>query len=115
MANTAADTDGDDSGVYGIVSGFTHLEDNTSKNVSSVTIKTNAIGTKDSFTGSPDSEGISQLPAENAQEVVNVMVKAGVQGILNFSPAVLQVPEEVTVNNVDLALELENLNYFIKK
>ena len=42
MANTAANPAGDDSGVYGIVSGFTHLEDNTSKNVSSVTIKTNA-------------------------------------------------------------------------
>jgi len=28
---------------------------------------------------------------------------------------VLEVPQEVTVNNVDLALELENLNYFIRK
>ncbi|NWJ43965.1 DUF4815 domain-containing protein, partial [Marine Group I thaumarchaeote] len=44
MANTAADDDlsGGISGIVGIVSGFTHLEDNTSKNVSSVTIKTDA-------------------------------------------------------------------------
>ena len=42
MANTAANPLATDSGVYGIVSAITHLEGNTSKNVSSVTIKTNA-------------------------------------------------------------------------
>ncbi|MGB0991416.1 MAG: redox-sensing transcriptional repressor Rex [Akkermansiaceae bacterium] len=55
------------------------------------------------------------VPAEFAQEAVNVLVKAGIQGVLNFSPVVLKVPESVTVNNVDLALELENLNYFVRK
>jgi redox-sensing transcriptional repressor len=35
-------------------------------------------------------------------------------GILNFSPTLLQVPDGVVVNNVDLALELENLSYFIR-
>jgi redox-sensing transcriptional repressor len=54
------------------------------------------------------------VPAEFAQEVANDLVAAGVQGILNFSPIVLQVPAEVVVNNVDLALELENLSYFIR-
>ena len=48
-----------------------------------------------------------------AQEVANELVEAGVQGILNFSPTLLEVPEPVTVNNVDLALELENLSYFV--
>ena len=41
MANSNS-TNSANSGISGIVSGFTHLEDNTSKNVSSVTIKTNA-------------------------------------------------------------------------
>jgi len=54
------------------------------------------------------------VPVEYAQEVTNSLVLAGVQGILNFSPIVLQVPAEVVVNNVDLALELENLSYFIR-
>jgi redox-sensing transcriptional repressor len=54
------------------------------------------------------------VPVEYAQEVTNNLVLAGVQGILNFSPIVLQVPAEVVVNNVDLALELENLSYFIR-
>ncbi|GHC41514.1 redox-sensing transcriptional repressor Rex [Roseibacillus persicicus] len=55
------------------------------------------------------------VPAEKAQEVANDLVLSGVQGILNFSPTVLQVPEKVTVNNVDLALELENLSFFIDR
>ena len=54
------------------------------------------------------------VPAGFAQAVVNRLVGAGIQGILNFSPVVLEVPSEVTVNNVDLALELEHLGYFIR-
>jgi redox-sensing transcriptional repressor len=54
------------------------------------------------------------VPVGSAQEVVNRLVSAGIQGILNFSPIMLEVPAEVTVNNVDLALELEHLGYFIR-
>ena len=42
MCNVASDVNANNSGVYGIVSAVTHLEGNTSKNVSSVTIKTDA-------------------------------------------------------------------------
>lgn len=54
------------------------------------------------------------VPAAQAQSVANRLVTAGVQGILNFSPAVLEVPKDVVVNSVDLASELENLSYFIR-
>jgi len=57
---------------------------------------------------------ILTVPAQHAQEVVNEMVVAGIQAILNFSPVVLEVPKNVIVNNVDLAMELENLSYFIR-
>lgn len=53
------------------------------------------------------------VPAQYGQEVANVLVDAGVQGILNFSPTILQVPEQVVVTRVDLAMELESLSYFI--
>ncbi len=55
------------------------------------------------------------VPAAQAQEVSNELVDAGVQGILSFSPTVLQVPDSVTVNSVDLALELEQVSFFVKK
>ena len=56
----------------------------------------------------------SSSSASAAQGVVNVLVAAGVQAILNFAPTVLDVPDGVWVNNVDLAVELENLSYFIR-
>lgn len=57
---------------------------------------------------------ILTVPAEVAQEVTNELVAAGITGILNFAPIVLHVPEEVMVNTVNLAIELENLSYFIQ-
>ncbi len=57
---------------------------------------------------------ILAVPAAAAQEVANLLVQSGIVGVLNFSPIVLSVPEEVMVNNVNLAIELENLSYFIQ-
>jgi len=57
---------------------------------------------------------ILTVPADTAQEVANHLVRAGITGILNFSPIVLSVPEKLMVNNVNLAIELENLSYFIQ-
>jgi redox-sensing transcriptional repressor len=57
---------------------------------------------------------ILSVPAVAAQTVANQLIEAGVMGILNFSPIVLDVPEDVMVNNVNLAIELENLSYFIQ-
>ena len=56
---------------------------------------------------------ILAVPGVAAQEVTNHLVDAGIQAILNFSPLILQVPPHVVVNNVNLAIELENLTYFI--
>lgn len=57
---------------------------------------------------------ILAVPATAAQGAANELVAAGIQGILNFSPTVLQVPDGVVSSNVDLAIELENLSYFIR-
>ena len=58
---------------------------------------------------------ILTVPAAVAQEVTNLLVECGIMGILNFSPILLHVPEDVMVNNVNLAIELENLSYFIQE
>lgn len=57
---------------------------------------------------------ILTVPGIVAQEVANELVAGGVLAILNFAPIILQVPDNVVVNNVDLAIELENLSYFIQ-
>lgn len=58
---------------------------------------------------------IVSVPASAAQEVTNALVQRGITGILNFAPLVLDVPEQVVVNNVNLAIELENLSYFVQR
>lgn len=74
-----------------------------------------ALGTMEEFIKENQVKmAILTVPASSAQEVANVLIKAGVQAILNFSPTVLDVPEDVVVNSVDLAVELENLSYFIR-
>jgi len=56
--------------------------------------------------------GVIATPAVGAQEVADQLVAAGITSILNFAPAVLSVPEGVSVRKVDLALELQILSFY---
>ena len=56
--------------------------------------------------------GIIATPAASAQEVADRLVEAGVASILNFAPAVLSVPEGVTLRKVDLSIELQILSFY---
>jgi len=51
------------------------------------------------------------VPSENAQAVVDRVTRAGIKAILNFAPTQLQVPSDVTVKTVNMAMELESLSY----
>ena len=51
------------------------------------------------------------VPADNAQDVADELVAAGVRGILNFAPVSITVPQEVALNAVDLAVQLEQLSF----
>jgi redox-sensing transcriptional repressor len=57
--------------------------------------------------------GIITVPAQNAQEVADELIEAGIECILNFAPTTLNVPENVKVKDVDLSRELEILSYFL--
>ena len=56
--------------------------------------------------------GVICTPAGAAQEVADRMVAAGIRSILNFAPAVLTVPDQVSVRKVDLSIELQILAYY---
>jgi len=51
------------------------------------------------------------IPAEGVQPTVDRLVKAGFKAILNFAPAQIQAPADVTIRTVNMALELEGLSY----
>ncbi|MDP9222855.1 MAG: redox-sensing transcriptional repressor Rex [Actinomycetota bacterium] len=56
--------------------------------------------------------GIIAVPTLAAQEVAERLVDAGVKSILNFAPAVVKVPPNVTVRKVDLSIELQILSFY---
>jgi redox-sensing transcriptional repressor len=56
--------------------------------------------------------GIIATPAHAAQDVAERLVEAGVQSVLNFAPAVLSVPADVSLRKVDLAVELQILSFY---
>jgi redox-sensing transcriptional repressor len=51
------------------------------------------------------------VPSEGAQTVLDRVVKAGLKAVLNFAPAQLHAPTDVTVKTVNMAMELEGLSF----
>ena len=57
--------------------------------------------------------GMLAVPAAAAQGVADVLVAAGVSGVLNFAPVTLSLPPGVSLVGVDLATELERLSFSV--
>lgn len=53
------------------------------------------------------------VPAATAQEVTDMLVKAGVKAILNYAPISLTVPDEVRVQHIDPATHLQRMTYYL--
>jgi redox-sensing transcriptional repressor len=54
---------------------------------------------------------MSETIAARSIRVADMMVGAGIRGILNFAPVRIQVDPEVAVSSVDLAVQLEQLSF----
>ncbi|WP_085520874.1 redox-sensing transcriptional repressor Rex [Tuberibacillus sp. Marseille-P3662] len=57
---------------------------------------------------------ILTVPAAAAQKVADQLVAVGINGILNFTPVRLSVPDHIRVHHIDLAVELQSIIYFLK-
>jgi redox-sensing transcriptional repressor len=55
------------------------------------------------------------VPANSAQQVVDLVVAAGIKAVLNFSPGALQVPPDVKLKSVDLTVSLESLSFYLAR
>jgi redox-sensing transcriptional repressor len=56
---------------------------------------------------------IIAVPEQAAQDVADELVKAGIKGILNFSPRRIVVPKKIKVITIDIATDLARLPYYI--
>jgi redox-sensing transcriptional repressor len=54
---------------------------------------------------------ILAVPADNAQDVADQLISAGIKGLLNFAPVSISVPKGVAVTTVDVAVQLEQLAF----
>jgi len=60
----------------------------------------------------PIAIGIIAVPAPVAQQVADRLIDAGVVSILNFAPAIISVPDRVSLRKVDLSIELQILSFY---
>jgi redox-sensing transcriptional repressor len=56
--------------------------------------------------------GVITTPGWAAQQVADLLVRAGVTSLLNFAPRVLTVPPAVHLRYVDLSIELQVLGFY---
>ncbi|MEW9503266.1 redox-sensing transcriptional repressor Rex [Jeotgalibacillus marinus] len=57
---------------------------------------------------------ILTVPVGPAQVITDRLIPLEIKGILNFTPARLNVPDDIRVHHIDLAVELQSLIYFLK-
>lgn len=75
-----------------------------------LTVRDMANIERDIATEQPDI-AVLATPAEEAQSVVDRLVRAGMRAMLNFAPVQIQVPADVTLKTVNMAMELEGLSF----
>jgi redox-sensing transcriptional repressor len=54
------------------------------------------------------------VPVDNAQQVTNLLVEAGVRSILNYAPINITVPSKVHVQYIDPVLHLQRMTYYLE-
>lgn len=69
---------------------------------------------KEQVSGQQFEVAILAVPGDHSQELTDVLVEAGIKGIMNFTPRRLAVPDGVRVLDVDLSNELQSLIYFVQ-
>jgi redox-sensing transcriptional repressor len=57
--------------------------------------------------------GFITVPQSAAQDAADALVQAGIKGILNFAPTVINVPRDVHIEPVDFLAGLKRLSFYI--
>ncbi|MDR0298804.1 MAG: redox-sensing transcriptional repressor Rex [Streptococcaceae bacterium] len=71
------------------------------------------VDLKEKISESDVRTAILSVDTPHAQKVTDMLVGAGIHGILNFTPVFLQVPDNVVIQSIDLTKELQTLIFFM--
>ncbi len=69
----------------------------------------------DDLRSEPADVGIVAVPADQAQNVIDTLVSAGVLAILNYAPIAVQAPWGVHVQQVDPVVQLQSMTYHLRQ
>ncbi|KAA9006274.1 redox-sensing transcriptional repressor Rex [Paenibacillus spiritus] len=58
--------------------------------------------------------GIITVPDQEAQNVADLLIEAGIEAILNFAPVILKTPPYVRVHAADFTTDLQSLAYYLQ-
>ncbi len=53
------------------------------------------------------------VPAQQAQAVADMLIKAGIRAILNYAPISLNVPDNVHVQYIDPVVHMQRMTYYL--
>jgi redox-sensing transcriptional repressor len=57
---------------------------------------------------------ILSVPSPAAQETAKALVASGIKGILNFTTININVPPEISLEEMDIITSIEKVAYYIK-
>ena len=68
----------------------------------------------DTISGARVAIGIVAVPAAQAQSVIDLLVRNGIRGILNYAPVAPYVPKGIVMRNIDPVLSLQSMTYYLQ-
>ncbi|MES2179228.1 MAG: redox-sensing transcriptional repressor Rex [Gemmatimonadota bacterium] len=95
---------------FTIVAAYDTNREKIGKTLEGIEIRDMARFEGDVGTEPPDI-AVLAIPTEDAQKVLDRVAVAGIKAVLNFAPAQLTAPSDVTVKTVNMAMELEGLTF----
>jgi len=95
---------------FNILAAYDRNPDKIGRRLDGIPVRDIALLESDIHREHPDIVVLT-VPGEEAQGVVDRVVRAGVKGILNFAPTQLHAPADVSVKTVNMAMELEGLSF----
>lgn len=95
---------------FNILAAYDNSREKIGRQLEGIPVRDIASLEQDLLREQPDIAVVT-VPGEAAQQIVDLVVKAGVKAILNFAPTQLHAPADVTVKTVNMAMELEGLSY----
>ena len=95
---------------FNILAAYDNNPEKIGKKLEGIPVRDIAQLERDIQRDSPDIVVLT-VPSEEAQQVVDSIVQAGVKAILNFAPTQLHAPADVSVKTVNMAMELEGLSF----